>query len=110
MMITKWRYFDDDGIPTFYNSGIETNADNVVDALNAIENQFADLQVHIDALRAQLASRDALIERLIEAVQRVDTELNDNWICEGDEPLIFMLMKVQDIVAEYRASKDGGGM
>ena len=59
-MNTKWRYFDDDGVPMFYHEGIETNADNVVDALNAIEEQLADMD-------AKLTERDALIERLVEA-------------------------------------------
>lgn len=100
MMITKWRYFDDDGIPTFYNSGIETTADNVVDALNAIENQFADLQVHIDALRARAEKAEAMVERLIEA--------GDNHI-----HMAIASIRQQDkyyaLVDEWKASKDGGG-
>ena len=57
-----------------------------------------------DALRVQLAARDALIERLVEVgndiveeaqLQEPDVqELRDNW---------------RVLIAEWKASKDGGG-
>jgi len=93
-MNTKWRYFDDDGVPMFYHEGIETNADNVVDALNAIEEQLADMD-------AKLTERDALIERLVEAGNDVcmgyayaelDSKPADEWVA---------------LVSEWQAMKGG---
>ena len=59
---------------------------------------------YVEALEAELASRDALIERLVEVgndiveeaqVQEPDVqELRDNW---------------RVLIAEWKASKDGGG-
>ena len=65
-----------------------------------------------DALRAQLAARDALMERLVEAghllcdyaiLVSVDHPIGDGQMAINDKAAW------EALVAEYRASKDGGG-
>jgi hypothetical protein len=93
-MNTKWRYFDDDGVPMFYHEGIETNADNVVDALNAIEEQLADMD-------AKLTERDALIERLVDCADQKFRPERSTWTERTIDD------KWDALCAEYQAMKGG---
>lgn len=65
----------------------------------------------VSELKVQLASRDALIERLVEAGEWVAKNYDMlSWATTGtDYEKLVTVTKWQAIVAEYRASKDGGG-
>lgn len=65
-------------------------------------SSYEELFTRINILEAQLAARDALIERLIDAGNVIARELNDwsNFVNEVQD-----MAKWDDLVAEYRAMK-----
>lgn len=95
---------------------------DVLDELIRLQSQLVEKQAEIAALDAHvsewqacIATRDALIERLVEAGEKACCDYNGFGYCSDRAlikpkslPLEFDPDEFEDIVEEYRASKDGG--